>query len=343
MYQSLLIYYFSGTGNALSAARWIYQNGLDKGISSSLRSIEKPVAIDSPEPGEKRLIAFAYPTHGFIGPWIMLKFMIKFPEKMSSDVIFLNTKGGFKAGRFFIPGVSGLALWFPILLFIFKGYHIRGALPLDMPHSWTSFFPPNSKKASVAITERCHCIVNKMCGKVLSGERFFHYTMWTHLWIDLIAASIVPFYLLGGRFFLAKTLFASTDCNDCRICADNCPVKAIVMKNGMPYWKYNCESCMRCMNICPRKAIQAWVTRILIIGYFLFTLLSAYLNLSHRLIFIIVSLAIFPLYWLFINAVRNSLINRIFTFSSLTKYWKRYLSVNIKISDFNREPPAGKS
>jgi ferredoxin len=236
-YQNLLVYYFSGTGNALSAAKWIYENGLKRNIRSSVIPIESPDLNTTKSQG-KSLIVFAYPTHGFIGPWIMLKFMLLFPKGYDSDVFFLNTQGGFKVGRFFIPGVSGLALWFPIILFRCKGYHIKGGLPLDMPHSWTSFFPPNSKKASLAITERCHRIVDKMCSRVLSGKKYFRYTMFVHLWIDIPAAAVTPFYLFGGRFFLAKTLFASTDCNDCGICARYCPVKAIRIKNGKPYWKY---------------------------------------------------------------------------------------------------------
>jgi hypothetical protein len=90
------------------------------------------------------------------------------------------------------------------------------------------------------------------------------------------------------------------------------------------------------MNICPRKAVQAWVTRISLICYFLFAGLTIYLNVPHFIPVIIVSAAIFPLYWLFIKAIQVPFINRLFTFTSLTRYWKRYLAVNVRLADLKK-------
>jgi ferredoxin len=349
-YESLNIYYFSGTGNALSAAKWIWQKGQESVINSTMHSIEEERQINT-EPAEGRsLNVFAYPTHGFIGPWIMLKFLVRFPRIKNGDAVFLNTRGGFKLGRFYIPGVSGLALWFPCILFLLRGFRVRGMLPLDMPHSWISFFPPNSKTASEAIAKRCRGIVEKLCDRVFSGRRYIRYTVLTHFWIDVLVAPIVPLYLLMGRFVLAKTLFASSECNNCSICRDACPVNAIVIRNERPYWMYNCESCMRCMNICPRRAVQSWVTRILLIGYILFILVTTRLNFSENLAFILVSAAIFPFYWIYIRIVRFRFLNLFFTNTSLTKYWKRYLAPDVKPSDLKpgsksetKVPGAGKS
>lgn len=332
-YQNLLIFYFSGTGNALSAARWIQENGEKEKLNTRLESIEKHGNFRLEQPEGKSLIAFTYPTHGFAAPWLMLKFLWKFPGVKDADVLFVNTKAGAKFGKFFIPGMTGLAQWLSIFIFWSKGYCVKGSLPLDMPHSWTSFFPPNSIQSSVQITDRCHLIVNKMCDRVFSGRKYFRYTVWTQLWFDILVIWIVPLYVFIGRFFLAKTLFSSSKCNNCRICEESCPVKAIEIRNGMPFWKYTCESCMRCMNICPQKSIQSWITRILIIGYFLVTLGITYTHLNNYLLHALVSILLFPIYWFFIKLMHIKVINALFTYTSLTRYWKRYIALNIKLKD----------
>ena len=332
-YQNLYIFYFSGTGNALTAARWIRDNGEREDIRTTILSVESLKQYRLEQPEGRSLFAFTYPTHGFAPPWIMLKFLWKFPEISDSGVLFVNTKAGAKAGKFFIPGMTGLAQWLPITIFRFKGYKVKGSLPLDMPHSWTSFFPPNLKSSSLQMTTRCHSIINRMCKKIFQGDRYFRYTVWTQLLFDISVAWIAPLYIFIGRFFLAKTLFPSFRCNKCGICEELCPVQAIEMRNGMPYWKYTCESCMRCMNICPQKAIQSWITRILLIFYFFIAAGLTYTHLSEYLLFALISVLFFPVYWLFIKLMHFKIINILFTYTSLTRYWKRYIASEIKLKD----------
>ena len=334
-YQNLHIFYFSGTGNALSAARWIKENGEREKLSTFIQSIEKH-DITFPQMEGKSLIAFTYPTHGFAPPWLMIKFLWKFPKFPDTDVLFVNTKAGAKLGKFFIPGMTGLAQWLSIFIFWSKGYSVKASLPLDMPHSWTSFFPPNLTRSSILITERCRKIVERMCTNIFSGKRYFRYTVWTQLWFDILVSWIVPLYIFMGRFFLAKTMFASYKCNNCKICEENCPVNAIEIRNGMPYWKYTCESCMRCMNICPQKSIQSWVTRISLIAYFLVSMGITYTHLNKYYLYLIISILFFPIYWFFIKLMHIKIINILFTYTSLTRYWKRHISLGVHLKDHLR-------
>ena len=46
-------------------------------------------------------------------------------------------------------------------------------------------------------------------------------------------------------------------CIGCGLCAKNCPVNAIEMKDGKPAWvKQNCAMCLSCLHRCPKFAIQ---------------------------------------------------------------------------------------
>ena len=58
---------------------------------------------------------------------------------------------------------------------------------------------------------------------------------------------------------LSKTshLHVEDTCIGCGLCAKNCPVNAIEMKDGKPAWvKKNCAMCLSCLHRCPKFAIQ---------------------------------------------------------------------------------------
>jgi flavodoxin len=74
------IYYFSGTGNALSVSNWINNTGITYGTDIEIHNIAK---LDSRIPislPKNAMIGFISPTHGFNFPPIMLHFLLRFPK-----------------------------------------------------------------------------------------------------------------------------------------------------------------------------------------------------------------------------------------------------------------------
>jgi ferredoxin len=336
MIENLLIYYFSGTGNALTAARWISENAEKKGIPSSIVSIETINHSIIPKLEGKTLAGILFPTHGFNAPWIVLKFFFRFPRIPNTQVFFINTRGGVNFGSIYLPGLSGIATWLPMFLFRLMGIKTRGVLPLDMPHSWTALGPPNSQLSSQLIMERCHNKVNELSEVVMAGGRFYSPSIWKSLLFDIAISPVAILYFIYGRFFLSKTLFASFNCNNCNVCKDNCPVGAIKMVGNRPYWSYACENCERCMNICPKKSIQAWNTRILIMVGILMVLGVWIWPFNYFIWLVLISLLFFPIYSLFHFALGVRWINKVFTYTSLTQVWKRYIAPGVKIQDLKK-------
>jgi Pyruvate/2-oxoacid:ferredoxin oxidoreductase delta subunit len=253
-YSRLIIYYFSGTGNAKNAAQWIIDKAKEKGLKTQLINIDRFESIENPELSEKTIVGFCSPTHGFNLPPIMLKFIVKFPKIQNADAFILNTRAGMKLNKLFLPGLSGLAQIFPAIILRLKGFKIVGMQPLDLPSNWILLHPGLKEEVIYSIYSRCNKIVNNFTEKILYGKR--KYKALLSLPIDIAIAPIAIAYYFVGRFFIAKTLIATDDCDSCKLCVKKCPVESIIMVNNRPFWRYNCESCMRCVNICPKRAIE---------------------------------------------------------------------------------------
>lgn len=354
MYKNLILYYFSGTGNSMTVAHWIAEQAKQRGLNVFIFSIDRFKNVEIPDIEGKSLIGFCYPTHGFSIPWLMMKFMFKFPKNLNANIFFLNTRAGFKLYHYHICGISGIAHLLAILIFWLKKYEIVGTKSSDMPQSWISVSPPNGKKAIKSIVANCKRNVVRFTNSLLDGDKYYGMCILSGLLLGIPLFPIIVGYFFIGRFFLSKTLFASYKCNACKICEQNCPVNAIKIKSGKPFWSYNCESCMRCMNICPQKSIQAWFSRIALIYAGLFSLpfygwilvLSEKINLSASslnkdivewIVFLLLFFLIFIIYIIIFKLLTIKQINKVFTFTSLTRYWNRYLSPEIKISEFKKE------
>jgi Pyruvate/2-oxoacid:ferredoxin oxidoreductase delta subunit len=351
MYKNLIVYYFSGTGNALKASEWLIEKAKEYGIKTSLISIDRFDKIEKPVYEEKTLIAFCYPTHGFNAAPLMLKFITKFPTG-KEDVVFINTRGGLKFKKIYFPGLSGAAILLPMLLLLLKGYKISGALPFDLPSNWISVHPGLTDNAINDIVSRRKSQIDNFADRLYRNGRAYSYKFFVYMPLDVAVIPIMIGYYFFFRYILAKTFYASADCNDCTICEIQCPTNSIKIVNGRPFWSYTCESCMRCIGICPKKSIQTAHSFIIPVMYLIsfipimaaaYNVLNIYIGpgiAADILVRIInwgvtITLTI-TAYRIFSYVLKIKFFNRIFEYTSLTRYWRRYTAPGINVKSFNR-------
>lgn len=340
----------------MNAARWIAEDFNSSGIEASTHSIDRFEHTEFPD-FQNCLLGFCFPTHGFNPAPFMLKFIWKFPwARHKTHVFLLNTRAGVKIRKAFIPGLSGLAQILPALILLIKGYRIRYMQPLDLPSNWISIHPGLREKVVKSIYSRCRAIINRMSKRLLNKKR--RYQAFWSLPFDIAVSPISVGYYFIGRYGLAKTFYATKDCNQCNICIDNCPVKAISYKREHPFWSYRCESCMRCMNLCPERAIQTshgytiplWWAITALAYPFMYRevnkwtdffmqegVLSSFGNiLIQGIAFLLLSI---PAYFVAHYLMKLKLIERLFRFSSLTyyKFWRRYKSPGLKVSQLKKD------
>jgi Pyruvate/2-oxoacid:ferredoxin oxidoreductase delta subunit len=351
-YTNVHFYYLSGTGNTLTAIRNLSEQLNAKDIQTTATEIDRFDKIERPAVDASTLIAFCYPTHGFSLPWLMLKFILKFPVLKNTDVMLMNTRAGAKYIRWYGPGLSGIAQILPLIILFFKRFHIRYLVPLDPPSNWISIHPGFSKKWIEGVWNHTQRFIDKTAQRISEGKKYYRPNVFWMMPVDLAVSPISMAYMLFGRFFLAKTFIAGADCNNCRICEMKCPAQAIKIKNNRPYWTFSCESCMRCINICPSKSIQASHSLIMIF-LTIFTIIPVSLwidwmirkysaiqgiKMLRHIDFIIswlISLfVVYFLYLLLFYLMQLRWVNLFFEYTSLTKFWRRYMSPGVGAKDF---------
>ncbi|MBL6943739.1 MAG: EFR1 family ferrodoxin [Bacteroidales bacterium] len=340
-FDKLIIWYFSGTGNASQVARWIIEYAESKNIKTQLINIAKHEQSTNIEITKKTIIGFCYPTHGFNAPPIILKFITRFPRAVHGNKFFvLNTRAGMKISKLFAPGLSGLALLLPALMMIIKGYKLFGYRSIDLPSNWISIHPGLKEKVVFSIFVRCKRITLNFSRKILSGKKIFR-GLW-ELPVDLAISPVSMGYYFFGRFMLSKTFIATNACNQCWICVENCPVNAIKIIDDKPYWTYRCESCMQCMNNCKQRAIETphglvipiWWFALSILPLIILKFISNYTNaenltkgLIYYILYIILSFSlVFGSYKIVHKLMKFKFFNKIIKYTSLTTYrfWRRY-------------------
>jgi ferredoxin len=340
----IVIFYFSGTGNARNVTHWIGDIASNHNVPIEIIDISKLKSRKEIKIEENSMIGFCSPTHGFNFPPIMFHFLLRFPKSKKNNAFIVNTRAGMKMGKFFLPGLSGLAQILSALILIIKGYKIKGMYPVDLPSNWISVHPGIKPSIVDSIYKRRKKQTEAFAHKILNNGN--DYKGLKTIIIDLFIAPIAFLYYVVGRFILAKTFYASNDCTNCNICIQKCPVQAIKLVENRPFWTYKCESCMQCMNICPERAIETAhgyvfaiyffissylvveIYKLLHINYFIDSILPAWSSGIFKF-FIDAALLLslyFAFYRIFHFLLRFRFFERIIVFTSLTKwkFWRRF-------------------
>jgi Pyruvate/2-oxoacid:ferredoxin oxidoreductase delta subunit len=336
VYQKLLVYYFSGTGNSENVAHWMADVAKEEGMEISLINIAKTNRRQIELPDPKALVAFVSPIHGFNYPPVMLNFLIHFP-KGNNKVLLLNTRAGMLIGKWNVPGLTGIAFYFSALILKLKGYSIRSMFPVDLPSNWISVHPGLNERTVKFLHERNQKKMYRFTQKVLAGGSDFRGLF--EIIQDLLISPISLGYFFIGRFFFAKTYYAASDCDNCGLCIKACPVKAIKTVDNRPFWTFNCESCMHCMSYCPKRAIETAHGSIVLItvlsslfisGLFYHYFGQVFFDIEHTFAGFILESALFlgilaVWYRLIHYTMQWRFVERLVVYSSLTKYkfWGR--------------------
>lgn len=354
----------SGTGNTYRVSRWIEEIANRHEVKAKVVLIEDADFSNDFIQSPDFLVGLLFPTHGFMPPWSMIKFLFRMPIRTNVPVMCVATRGALKIGSLQIPGASGFATFFAAILTLLKGYRVKAIFSLDMPSNFINFHWGLHPKNIDKISNKAQSRLKLLIPRILNGQRiwFTRNNLWEMLWCVFLFWLVPVFpiaYLIIARMFMAKVMFSNNKCVGCGMCARFCPNNAILMKDAgtkkRPYWTYHCENCLRCMGYCRKKAVEAghswavllyFITSVPVITYawaWLHRTLSFYpvingywtievVYIFNFLIYIIFFLfAVFLSYRVFWYLIRFPVFNTFFSVTTLTHYYRRYHQPDTKL------------
>lgn len=228
------IFYFSGTGNSLWSAKKIAHLTGDtcELYNIGVEAEKDEIIIEA----EKVILVF--PAYAYGLPLIVRRFAKSAVFKthyLAAFVTFGSSPGGALGELTRILRNKGIGkLYF-------------GKIPA-VENYLAMFGAPKEKKLKrrLLMQEKA---TEKAAGIVIEnqGNRVNTFTPFSSFVSWLFSVGIKIFY----RYYRV-----SAECDNCGTCEKNCPVSAIVMKDGKPVFTEKCEHCQGCVNTCPLRAIQ---------------------------------------------------------------------------------------
>ena len=228
------IYYFTGTGNSMRAARVIAAKLGNTEIISMRADPEAYPAMDCD------VVGFIYPVYHWTMPAPAAEFVKKL-EISPSAYVFVVAMPSF---------VCGIACERLAEILAEKGVRIRYGTLVHSVANYAFVYPPFPPAAlRVPRTER----KLKEIAEELSERKERAYPRAGAL-IKRRREHVMGPYLELQKY-ADNPFTVSERCISCGLCARVCPCKNIVLENSRPVFQHHCANCMACVVSCPRRAI----------------------------------------------------------------------------------------
>jgi len=234
-----VIYYFTGTGNSLAAARKIAETLGDCDLVSiaSLKNTTEEIVPQADR------IGIACPVYDCGVPVMVAEFAEHLDLRRAGYIFGLVTMGGI--------GVSALHQLNGIL----KKRHRRGldaAFAIKMPGN----FSPLQR---VQVGQKCDEVLTSADKELEEIARVIDdcidnppgFAPFSTMIKALTYGSFSKNVRDSGRKFSV-----SDACTGCGTCEQVCPAGNITLVDGKPVWDHHCELCCACLHFCPVEAIQ---------------------------------------------------------------------------------------
>ncbi len=226
-----ILFYFSGTGNSLKAAKNI-SNSLE---NCELVSMGKPYTLS----GGYNRIGFIFPSYCMGAPMRVERFLAELDLSGNEKAYYFSiVTCGNAAGNAFANvdkalNIKGLVLHYGKSVSMFSNYVVL------------------------------YGMANDAAQRAIQSDKIMQPFIQ-----DIVKKKIEPFLRGNIAFELLRTLFlksfpskdkgfrVSDSCTGCKACQNVCPVGNIAMKNKKPVFLHKCEQCMACIQWCPTRSIE---------------------------------------------------------------------------------------
>jgi len=248
------IFYFSGTGNSLHAARGLAKRLPDSRLVPIARELRGGLACS-----EAETVGLVFPSFCQTIPIPLFKFLRRADFSSAAYIFALCTRGGSSSTAFdFIDEILRK-----------KGKRLNAGMQVTM--AWNDPVAPagltaqNTPEYLSAMEERLQVILDGFSRAVMAREDYFppddEFDPAFGLPLDTIERWFTRRFFYKIHEFLYPRIMkyeAGADCKGCGVCEKVCPAGKIGMEDGRPCWnvREKCWACFACVNFCPQQAIQ---------------------------------------------------------------------------------------
>jgi ferredoxin/flavodoxin len=233
------IYYFSGTGNSLAAAKTLADSLQPCRLVPVVRALKEPNLLENSD----ECVGIVTPVYFFGLPNIVARFL-KTASFHGAKYIFLIATAGHPFGVALTEANGYLKA---------KGQSLSYGAYIFMPDNYLPFYNVSTDKAKRILAgseKRLAALAGELAARKTSV-------------VDRLNAPLVgPLARWWhetncARFAADDRYFTTTDkCISCGICEKVCPVGNIRLVDGRPQWLGRCEQCFACLHFCPVAAIE---------------------------------------------------------------------------------------
>ena len=226
------IFYFSGTGNSLAAARMINEKSAEK-------SEIIPIAAYDGDPVTKAdRVCFVFPVYCHKAPDIVRRFLQRL-EFVSSPYIYAVATHA---------GEPGQSLFDIQALLAKKRQLLSLGVALNMPGNAIVTDPDVDLECLSLLGERTEKIA-KLLETQEKGSVDGKNSMGEHIRNKIVG------FVACNYVFAPRRFKVSGDCAGCGACEKLCPIDNIHLTNHKPEWEKKCAACLACFHWCPKEAI----------------------------------------------------------------------------------------
>jgi len=234
------IYYFSGTGNTLAAAKRVAELLGD----TELISIAGLQRGEDVELKDADTIGIFHPVYCFGVPTLVLKFLerIKKPVGAQPYVYSFCTSGGMLGSAHLIMEQK-----------LYKqGVKLDAYFHVQMPSNYIPLASAPSEHKIAKILAKAEKRISDDVKLIAAHKSHKPVHLFPLDMIgELVGKSAVSYMSDYDKYF-----WLTEACNGCELCEKICPSSNIIVMNGMPTWRGHCEQCLACLQWCPKQAIQ---------------------------------------------------------------------------------------
>jgi len=229
------IFYFTGTGNSLWAARVLGSNLQDSEIIPILNP-----SLDAIK--ESETVGVVYPVYMHRIPYLVADFIKTLPELDYLYAVAINAGDTGQTFTYFRKQLS-------------TGQNaLKAGFSIVTPSNYLPFGEAVAGEKREKILGTAKAKIERV-SKIISDRKSF-FDKEDSFYKKRIYPGML--YFAGYKFLhsLDKNFHVEDSCTSCGICEKVCPVENITRPEGKPVWNNNCQLCFACINLCPESSIQ---------------------------------------------------------------------------------------